>query len=654
MSTSANVLTKPELFDLYVRKFRSICDMHGVQFGSRENLRDFLPKLTEDRHLAMDFWAFTGKISRREEGELSDEQMLAVIVEGVVGGDIPDADSELKTLVDELAALLSGVDVHSHVQPEPFSLARQDSQGSAREATAPVGDEMPSRLSSARVSFITAAAEREARQASSLPSPLSSSPRVVFISEGGDRDAGQAPSLPSRLLSSSRAAFISEGADGEAGPAPSSPPRLSPPHRAVFLSEGFEGEASPARSLPSSPRAVFISEGFEDEASPARSLPSTRSSRGPRSSEVADGEAGSASSSPSTMSSQMVEALRWLQLSSLDLKQHLDEIDKKMSRFEPHLDEPTSEAASSNEKLRAPVEEAPGPQVEPFTRGPAGKSRPDEWPDAELLASAFGSKWGEPSTLVTVEAYAQPRGPHGIALIVALVFVVAGSAFLLQRYDLLPRYGAPLQRGYSALVGTMQGPETDRRESSTNENAVPEARTATTSAVESGTRAIIDSIVNPTATRGASSPPVATANSSGTSRNAQPTPFGSMPGRSASSQGEEPAPSERTAVARNAASGDAASPINVSPEVMAGNLILSRVPAYPQVAKANHVRGPVVVRAIISRSGAVEDVRVIEGNPLLRGAAEEAIYKWRYRPYLINGRPVDVATTITVDFMPNR
>jgi len=72
-------------------------------------------------------------------------------------------------------------------------------------------------------------------------------------------------------------------------------------------------------------------------------------------------------------------------LSSLDLKQHLDEIDKKMSRFEPHLDEPTSEAASSNEKLRAPWERR-APQVEPFQlAGLRGQIEADEWPDCRVV-----------------------------------------------------------------------------------------------------------------------------------------------------------------------------------------------------------------------------------------------------------------------------
>jgi protein TonB len=57
---------------------------------------------------------------------------------------------------------------------------------------------------------------------------------------------------------------------------------------------------------------------------------------------------------------------------------------------------------------------------------------------------------------------------------------------------------------------------------------------------------------------------------------------------------------------------------------------------------------------IISKSGTVKRVHVIDGDPLLRGAAAEAIQKYRYQPYLINGRPFEVATTVTVNFIMNQ
>ena len=113
MSAYANSLQKPERFGLYLTKFRAICVMHGVQVGSRKDLRDFMEKLREDRHLAMDFWALIGKLSNREGGELSDDQVLSVVIEGVTGGDVPEDDGDTKRTVDDLRALLAGVDVHA-------------------------------------------------------------------------------------------------------------------------------------------------------------------------------------------------------------------------------------------------------------------------------------------------------------------------------------------------------------------------------------------------------------------------------------------------------------------------------------------------------------------------------------------------------------
>jgi TonB family protein len=90
--------------------------------------------------------------------------------------------------------------------------------------------------------------------------------------------------------------------------------------------------------------------------------------------------------------------------------------------------------------------------------------------------------------------------------------------------------------------------------------------------------------------------------------------------------------------------------VKVSASVMEDNLVTSRVPAYPEAAKAEGIQGPVVMEAVISKSGTVDHVRVIEGDHQLRSAAEEAVLKWRYRPYLVNGQPVDVATQVRVDF----
>jgi TonB family protein len=667
MSSSAAVLTKSELFDLYIRKFRSICDRHGLHRGSQEDLREFMHKLADDSHFAMDFWAFAGKLSSREGGQLSDEEMLTVIVEGVAGSGTPGTDADLKNLIGELAVLLAGVDVQSPSPSEGQPALLPDPDSESREQTEHAGGETPSRTTASQSAFISEAVNREPDVASPLPPKVSSSSRVVFISEPTDRETGPNPSLSSRQSSPPRAVFTSESADREAVPAPSLPSRRSPSSRAVFTSETSEAvdrEAIPAPPLPSrrssSPRAVFISEPVDREANTVISLPS--SPRAVSISETAGPEAGDSSSLPS----QLVEALRWLQLSSLELKQHLNEIDQKMSRLDPNLEEPISKGPSLKAKILALVEEPAS--VEQSQRAPTAKSIPvvqdDPWPGPELLASAFGDKWSAQSTPVPLENYAQPLRLHGKALFVVLLLVVAGSAFLLQEYgdSLHASYGPGIQRVESALASAIgQSPATTavartETEPATEEISLTPAEpevtspsanrrvardTSTPSGVMSGLGRTLGQAAQ-TALSGAQSLSVTSNFSSRPSR-------GAMPSRSAS------APTDNSAQSQNIAPSDGgAGVVDVPPAMMQPNLLLSRVPTYPRAARAEHVSGPVVVKAIISRSGAVEDVRVIEGDPLLRGAASEAIYKWRFKPYVLNGQPVKVATTITVDFKPHR
>jgi TonB family protein len=108
------------------------------------------------------------------------------------------------------------------------------------------------------------------------------------------------------------------------------------------------------------------------------------------------------------------------------------------------------------------------------------------------------------------------------------------------------------------------------------------------------------------------------------------------------------------AIAEGISSVEAAGAIKVNPSIMDENLIVQRVPAYPEVAKISRIQGNVVMQALISKEGTVKRVHVMEGDSRLRSAAEEAVYKWRYRPYVLNGRPVEVATTVTVNFNLNR
>jgi periplasmic protein TonB len=91
-------------------------------------------------------------------------------------------------------------------------------------------------------------------------------------------------------------------------------------------------------------------------------------------------------------------------------------------------------------------------------------------------------------------------------------------------------------------------------------------------------------------------------------------------------------------------------PVHVSTGVLQGMLIAPIRPIYPNIARAAHVEGTVVVEAIISRTGTIESLHAVSGSPMLRGAAIEAIRAARYRPFELNGEPTEVQTTITVNF----
>ena len=80
-------------------------------------------------------------------------------------------------------------------------------------------------------------------------------------------------------------------------------------------------------------------------------------------------------------------------------------------------------------------------------------------------------------------------------------------------------------------------------------------------------------------------------------------------------------------------------------------LIVSKVqPEYPDDAKAQRIQGAVQLKAIIDRDGNVANLQLISGDPVLAPAAIEAVKQWKYRPYLFNGNPIEVETTVTVNF----
>jgi periplasmic protein TonB len=95
-------------------------------------------------------------------------------------------------------------------------------------------------------------------------------------------------------------------------------------------------------------------------------------------------------------------------------------------------------------------------------------------------------------------------------------------------------------------------------------------------------------------------------------------------------------------------------PLRVSSGVAEGHILAPIQPVYPAIAKNARIQGTVVIEAIISRQGLIEQAHVISGQPILAQAALRALTQARYRPFKLNGDSVDVETTINFNFVLDR
>jgi protein TonB len=90
--------------------------------------------------------------------------------------------------------------------------------------------------------------------------------------------------------------------------------------------------------------------------------------------------------------------------------------------------------------------------------------------------------------------------------------------------------------------------------------------------------------------------------------------------------------------------------IRVSQGVTQG-LLLKRVqPVYPQAAMQMRVQGAVQLQAVIGKTGSVSNIKLLSGDPVLGKAAIQAVSQWKYKPYYLDGEPVDIQTQVTVNF----
>jgi len=254
----------------------------------------------------------------------------------------------------------------------------------------------------------------------------------------------------------------------------------------------------------------------------------------------------------------------------------------------------------------------------------------------------------DPSIVVPLAAYSESTGSTGSrfglrAALVLIVLALGGAVWFAASHgyarEWISRYG-PVAKWKLGLF------REEVRDLSSKGSSAPKPEKPSTPAPAS---ASVPASA-PAAAAAASEPPAA------------PVP---QPAQKAPVPQPEPPPAPQkdvpVAVARSApavheqAEFSEVNAIKVSPATMEAHLVASRVPAYPELAKARGIAGTVVMETVISASGAVERVHVLHGDPHLRAAAEEAVMRWRYEPYRLNGQPVEVATQVSVVFrLPGR
>jgi protein TonB len=91
--------------------------------------------------------------------------------------------------------------------------------------------------------------------------------------------------------------------------------------------------------------------------------------------------------------------------------------------------------------------------------------------------------------------------------------------------------------------------------------------------------------------------------------------------------------------------------LRVSSGVAQGLLLRKVDPQYPSLARQARIQGTVVLQAVIGKDGSVQNLRVISGHPMLIQSAVDAVKQWLYKPYYLNGEPIEVETQINVNFI---
>ena len=273
----------------------------------------------------------------------------------------------------------------------------------------------------------------------------------------------------------------------------------------------------------------------------------------------------------------------------------------------------------------------------------------------------------EPRISIPLSAYADQddaRGPARRlgAVLLALVLLGGAALFLLRGVTAWRQPGNTVQQAFASFAQSTTATfhrVRDAIHGPSSSNIAVSSPPALPSPSSSEAAPVIPAAVAPPVASNAPAPDLSSAS----------TPADALPSQSATPSGmpspagtnpRHPSPdfhptnrasAENTVTADDAARDAALT--QVPGNEMRSHLFASRFPIVPDSANADAVSGVVTLHAVITARGTVEHVYAISGPAALRQAAIDAVSGWRYRPYMLNGQPVDVSTTIRVDFSGN-
>ena len=588
--------------DPYVRRVAAVCDMHGVPVGSVAELAGFLVALDEDKHLAMDFWAVMGKMGEEGPAYLAgqplNERMLEVVVEAVTGQSLAEvitSSEESMGVVERLSRLLGGEDLSSPVLvDDPPKIEEPDV-----EARKPVGRaEMPS---------LTA-----------VPLP----------------PGGSAATTPIRL-------FRSRADDPDR-----SPVEIRPPQRVIEPAAWPRPVAAkPAMAETRAETRFAAPASAEDE----RALERLRLLHW------------ALQNFPANSSARAEADLLSAKLNAAEV---LAKYSATQTKYEPQQ----SWGTERDPAVQGQVVEQPAVPVDTaesgMVLGPALARVPEpvlvgRLEDSRALAdgrdlvihptsAARNRNDFDRSENTSLFSYDEPEIDQQVRIFKLVLAGVVGVGMLL---GLLLAYlhTGKIWQSLSASIQDMRG--------TFSPHAPP--------TLDVPNQLVVDppppEPVSPQPVRRAVRPPVPAPSQQprqAPAKNPQPSQPVARVYPSFSVRNDPPVRNDPAAAASPPAavpsevplSRGGIGPLPVPGSVMEANLMIARLPTYPDAARASRIEGRVLLQAVVNKDGTVGHLRVIEGDPALRSAALDAAAKWRYRPYTVNGQPVDVSTTVAVDF----